>query len=505
MIDLQIGDSRKLIRGLTDKSIDCVMTSPPYWGLRDYGTEPIIFDGAVECNHIWGEDIVKKQSGGTNGGISLTQDTSIHIHNTSNFCSLCGAWLGQLGLEPTPELYLSHLLDFFDDVKLKLKDEGNCFVNLGDSYSGSKVGNTNGVYADRLDEKKAYATTMSFKKGKGNLPVKCLCMIPQRFAWGMIEHGWILRNEIIWAKPNHMPESVTDRLTKSHEVIYHFVKQGKYYYNLDAIREPLSSSSIERITQKTVFDQMGGLKQDELRGIPENGNASRCNKMVQSLAKKYQGKLEGHENPESIGFPRARTQRKPYAVQERTKDFVEYRTGLPGLDDLRFFLNKHRVLKDLTMDKVEQMFGNMAAHHWFGGECYPSPDDWIKLKEILGFDGEYDNVMTQTSIKTANKIDNPNGKNPGDVWNITTQPYPESHFAVFPLELIRRPILAGCPIGGIVLDPFGGSGTVGEFCRNNERNAILFELNPEYSKLINERAMITTPELSIWCSTKMDA
>jgi DNA modification methylase len=102
-------------------------------------------------------------------------------------------------------------------------------------------------------------------------------------------------------------------------------------------------------------------------------------------------------------------------------------------------------------------------------------------------------------------LNHPKGKNPGDVWYIPTAPYPESHFAVFPLELVRRPILAGCPVGGTVLDPFGGSGTVGEFCRNNERNAILFELNPEYLKLINERAMITTPKLSSWCSAKTDA
>lgn len=365
MIELQIGDSRKLIHGLTDKSIDCVMTSPPYWGLRDYGTEPIIFDGAVECNHIWGEDIVKKQSGGTNGGISLTQDTSIHIHNTSNFCSLCGAWLGQLGLEPTPELYLSHLLDFFDDVKLKLKDKGNCFVNLGDSYYGSP---SNSKDSNLGNAAALGQVGRSIRQKHEVLQSKSLCMIPERFAWGMIERGWILRNSIIWYKRNHMPESVTDRWTKAHEVIYFFTKQQKNYFNLDAIRQP-HKTTCKRTTRK-----------------------------MTSIIK----------------------------------------------------------------------FG--ATSTFNGGSDY-----------------------------------NPLGANPGTVWDVTTQPYSEAHFATFPLELVKQPILAGCPVGGTVLDPFGGSGTVGEFCRNNERNAILFELNPKYKKLINERAMITTPELSSWCSTKTDA
>ncbi len=469
MIEVQIGDSRRLIHGLANKSIDCVVTSPPYWGLRDYKTKPIIFDGLPDCEHAWGADISCDKSGGTNGGISTTQDESIHIHTKTNFCSICGAWRGQLGLEPTPELFIKHLLDFFDDVKLKLKDEGNCFVNLGDSYFAS--GGAGGDY----NEGGLREGQPKFKQGTNKhqyLKPKSLVMIPERFAWGMIERGWILRNSIIWYKRNHMPESVTDRWTKAHEVIYFFTKQQKNYFNLDAIREPCIAGPKEILRQKR-FDN------------PDN-------KFSQLTGQKaYSG---------GLGYSK-----KPYAVQERTKEFVEYRTNLPELDDLRFFLNKYRVLKDMTMDEVEQMFGNMAAHHWFGGECYPSPDDWIKLKNILGFDGEYDEVMTQKYVKSSEKVNNIIGKNTSTVWDITTQPYSEAHFATFPLELVRQPILAGCPVRGTVLDPFGGSGTVGEFCRHNDRNAILFELNPEYKKLIEERAMLKVPELSEWCSAKEDA
>lgn len=369
MIDVRIGDSRVLVNDLADKSIDCCVTSPPYWNLRNYGHPD------------------------------------------------------QIGLEETPEEYLNVLLDFFDSVKLKLKDMGNCFVNLADTFYGSPS-NSN---ASNLGNAAALGEVGRITRPKHQyLQPKSLCCIPSRFAWGMIERGWILRNEIIWNKPNHMPESVTDRLTKSHEVIYHFVKQQKYYYDLDSIREPLSSSSVNRITQKNVFNQMGGLKQNLLRGISENSNNSRCNKMVQSLAKKYQGTFEDNDNSESFSSPRARAQREKHSDNNcRTTS---------GLHDGR------------------------------------NPLD----------------------------IRHPNGANPGDVWSINTSPFSGAHFAVFPLELVRRPILAGFPPNGWVLDPFAGSGTVGEFCRHNNRNAILFDLNPEYKKLIDERAMLNVPELSQW-------
>lgn len=375
MIDLRIGDSRQLIKELDDKSIDCVVTSPPYWGLRDYKTEPIIFDGMPDCEHDWinhhqpprfGKNLPDNMpSIGSNK--SLQETCLVNGGYDSDICSLCGAWRGQLGLEPTPELFIKHLLDFFDDVKLKLKDTGNCFVNLGDSYAGSGVndGTKNAGMSNAAKRNDVKGTSRPNTKVPGLKP-KCLCMIPQRFAWGMIEHNWILRNEIIWSKPNHMPESVTDRLTKAHEVIYHFVQQGKYYYDLDAIREPIKDTTHKRYE----------------RGW--NGNGER-------------------------DFPKG--------VQNHFKSFY-------------------------------------------------------------------------------NKDTKPTFKNPGDVWTITTQPYSEAHFATFPLELVRRPILAGCPVNGTVFDPFAGSGTVGEFCRHNNRNAILFELNLDYKKLIKDRAMINVPELS---------
>ena len=410
MTDIIIGDCQIEIPKLVDNSIDCIVTSPPYWGLHDYG------------------------------------------HSD------------QLGLEPTPEEYLENMINVFDLVKPKLKDVGNCFINLGDSYSGSspkKQGDSNtSIIKAHKDGHSNNGTIINFP------PAKSMCMIPQRFAWGMIEHGWLLRNEIIWHKPNHMPESVTDRLTKSHEVIYHFVKQQKYYYNLDAIREP----------HKTID-----------------------NRSVATRQLKYRGKFEDNENHESYGSPRARTQRKPYAVAERLKDEVEYRDNLPSLEDLRFYLSTVR--NGLTIDEIESIFGNQAPHHWFSGESYPSAKDWIKLKEILQFDNTYDFIMTDVKIKPSEKVNNQIGKNPGDVWQINTQPYSEAHFAVFPLKLVEKLILAGCPVGGRVLDMFGGSGTVAEFCRYNERECTIIELNEDYKQLIKNRSMNDTPLLSSYINT----
>ena len=376
MIDLRIGDSRQLIKELFDKSIDCIVTSPPYWGLRDYG----------------------------------------HAD--------------QIGLEKTPEEYLKTLLDLFDEVKLKLKNEGNCFVNLGDTYWGSGRGEDKKYGAGRDTSNSPNGSNNPAKGKHPFLKSKSLVMIPQRFAWIMIEHGWILRNEIIWAKPNHMPESVTDRLTKAHEVIYHFVKQQKYYYDLDAIREPHKDSSMERYQRPL---KMGGAKHAGKRGFEiYSGNDWK--------PEGYSGKFEGANNAELFGSTRARTQRKGAEYKSKWEDDQEY------MNNIQVRINEARA----------------------------------------------------NGISHDSALNHPKDKNPGDVWYIPTSPYPESHFATFPLELIRRPILAGCPVGGTVLDPFAGSGTVGEFCRNNDRNAILFELNPDYKKLAVNRSMINVPELSIY-------
>ena len=180
-VKLLIGDCREKLKDIPDESIDCVVTSPPYWGLRDYKTDHIDFgDG----------------------------------------------FIGQLGLEPDPDLYIKHLSDIFDQVKRVLKPSGTCWVNLGDSYGGSGKGYGGGDHG-KLGK---HANDFLPKPSDNSIQDKCLVQIPSRFALEMTARGWILRNEIIWHKPNCMPSSVTDRFTVDFEKVFFFVKSKRYYF-----------------------------------------------------------------------------------------------------------------------------------------------------------------------------------------------------------------------------------------------------------------------------------
>ena len=282
-------------------------------------------------------------------------------------------------------------------------------------------------------------------------------MIPEQFALGMIKRGWILRNNICWYKKNHLPESVTDRLTKAHEVIYHFVKQGTYYYNLDAIREPHKDSSMERYQRPL---KMGGAKYAGKVGFEIYSGKD-------WKPKGYSGKFDGANDVESFGSPRARTQRNRANTGDNNKEPYQQN-------------NPHTI----------RLKGADYQGKWKEDEEYMN-----KIQQRI-------NDARASGVPHDVALNHPLGKNPGDVWEINTQPYAEAHFATFSLELVRRPILAGCPVGGIVLDPFAGSGTVGEFCRHNDRNAILFELNPNYKQLIIKRTMLDIPSLESYFEPK---
>ena len=314
----------------------------------------------------------------------------------------------QLGLESTPEEYLKNMLHVFDLVKPKLKKTGTCFVNLGDTYMSSGGTSRHKGYSD---PKYKGGRTGDFNEPATNkhqlIKPKSLCMIPERFAWGMIKHGWILRNKPIWWKGNHMPESVTDRFTKAYENVYFFTKGSKYNFDLDAIREPHKTQSIERYQRSVNLG--ANAVQGKILQRDEQNTGTPCN------APKW---FREGQNAETFGSPRARASRKPYAVVDRLKDEVEYRDNLPPLDDLKFYLSTTR--NGLTIDEIESIFGNQAPHHWFSGECYPSSKDWLKLKEILQFDDTYDSAMIDVKTKPSGKINNPVGKNPADVWEENT-------------------------------------------------------------------------------------
>ena len=297
---IHTGDALTVMRAMQAESIDCIVTSPPYYRLRDYGCE------------------------------------------------------GQLGLEESPEEYIDKLREIFAEARRVLKDEGTLWLNLGDGYYGSGKGAS-------TNRKSAEGTLQGTNKGTVNCPkvsprgvrgrVKNLMGIPWKAAFALQDDGWNLRQDIIWHKPNSMPESVTDRCTRCHEYIFLFSKNLKYYFDADSIKEKANTY------------------------------------------------------------------------------------------DMKF--------RDRTNARLNSVLGR---------------------RKIQGLErGDYE------------------FRNKRDVWTVNNTHYTGAHYAVFPKELVRPCIRAGCPEGGTVLDPFCGSGTVGLVCKEESRNFVGIDINPEYVKIAESR------------------
>lgn len=311
---VMVGDCLASLATLPDASINCCVTSPPYYGLRDYGV------------------------------------------------------VGQIGLEESPDAYVARLVEVFREIRRVLTDDGTLWVNIGDSYSrdpGKGGSDPNGKH-DSIPDYGNARKIMSEKRGSSDggvgradrAPVrvggegikpKDMIGIPWLLAFALRADGWFLRQDIIWSKPNPMPESVRDRCTKAHEYLFLLSKSERYYFDHDAMKEPAD---------------------------PKN----------------------------------------------------------------------HRDSRGMR----------------------PTPPGQAEHKGFL--DGRH--------FQTRNRR---------SVWTVTPKPYKGAHFAVYPPELIEPCILAGCPEGGTVLDPFGGSGTTGGVALKHGRNAVLCELSPDYAALMPAR------------------
>lgn len=350
---------------LDDCSVQTCVTSPPYWGLRDYGTAHWE-GGDPDCTHQEFRGGVGKASAKqvTNAGASVT-------YQYRDVCYQCGAKRidAQIGLEHTPEEYVARMVQVFREVRRVLKDDGTLWLNLGDCYA------INGDRRNRMSGDSHPRNCLCFHCTGGNTPLlssipeglkpKDLVGIPWRVAFALQADGWFLRQDIIWHKPNPMPESVRDRCTKAHEYIFLLSKQARYYWDQDAVKEPVSASSIERA--------------------------------------------------------------------------------------------KYSLNATINPDPHDMRHGN----------------SWQKCRE--GF--------TMGDVGFVH----PEGRNPRSVWTVATQPFAGAHFAVFPPKLIEPCILAGCPEGGLVLDPFCGSGTTGVVALRHGRRFVGIELNAEYVEMAHRR------------------
>lgn len=289
-------DAREALRALPDESVDACVTSPPYWSLRDYGINPSIWGGLRDCMHDWrgierhAERYTGKRKWQHIGEVARATGMKVrdldsnawgHPKQTDTAACACGAWYGALGLEPTPELYVEHLVAIFRAVRRLLRRDGTVWLNLGDCYHNGDKGGYQASRTTAEDSLQRSNLASDFIGAPNRQPhpllkPKDLVGVPWRVAFALQADGWYLRSDIIWAKPNAMPESVRDRPTKAHEYLFLLAKSERYFYDANAIREPASPNTYARIAQASLMEQQGGPKSEMYQAdLPGRGRRDR--------------------------------------------------------------------------------------------------------------------------------------------------------------------------------------------------------------------------------------
>ena len=247
------GEVREVLGRLPDESIHCVVTSPPYWGLRDYGLPPVLWGGSPSCSHEWDSVIPGNSKGGTGTPNSRKEVGAGYARGErrGQFCLSCDAWLGQLGLEPTAELFVQHIAGVFDQVRRVLRSDGTLWLNLGDTFQGDSPvrRSSSEAFSNRWDPSQTRGRGGSRRSAarRGDLKPKDLVGIPWRVAFELQRRGWWIRSDCVWAKPNPMPEAVRDRPTRAHDSVFLLTKSSRYFYDAYAVREPLHESTLQRL------------------------------------------------------------------------------------------------------------------------------------------------------------------------------------------------------------------------------------------------------------------
>ncbi|HSR77583.1 MAG TPA: site-specific DNA-methyltransferase [Xanthobacteraceae bacterium] len=232
---------------IEDESVHMVVTSPPYYGLRSYGTEPQVWGGDPACEHVWepnrivlGDHNWRSAEWKTGGLPDVELKDTARLASQGGFCR-CGAWRGDLGLEPTVELYLAHMVEVFAEVKRVLRKDGTLWLNIGDSYAtASGAGQAKPRDRDLPNAPAGWSNRNAptvIRTVGGTAKPKDLLMIPAQLALALRADGWWLRSEIVWAKKAPMPESCTDRPTCAHEKVFLLTKSARYFYDAEAVKE----------------------------------------------------------------------------------------------------------------------------------------------------------------------------------------------------------------------------------------------------------------------------
>jgi len=480
-LEILCGDALEQLKSLPDGCAQCCVCSPPYWGLRDYGVA------------------------------------------------------GQLGLEKTPQEYVAKLVAVFRELRRVLRDDGTLWLNLGDSYAGGGRGG----YGDGTEKQHTNKGSL-IKAPKwsetGNLKSKDLVGIPWMVAFALRDDGWVLRSEIIWQKPNPMPESVTDRPTKAHEQIFLFSKAkwcgpvpGKFAHitDSDARWLALCIDTEGCIVVKRVRQNDGGA--DAFGPQVTFGGTSRA------LVERFQS-IVGHghlaerpgKNAPMIYWQVSNNIARdflhriyPYLIVKQRQarigiyvdDLVYYRGGQMPKRKERTKQENDQLLSLWARNKECNSFGNPdlsdvpepkygrwdSQRYYYDAEAIKEPSTQSTLERgAYGWNGKM--VFDANGKESRSQPDPveqmgerwcPEDRNKRSVWTVTTQGYREAHFATFPPDLIKPCILAGSRPGDTVIDVFGGSGTSGMVAIELGRNAILIELNPDYIELAKARCNVT--------------
>ena len=466
------GDCRQMLASLPDASIQCCITSPPYYGLRDYQTGTWQ-GGDAGCDHIDNVAEAERQRNRKELARNATEiDGALRSEKVQNgidkICAKCGAQRvdAQLGLEQTPDEYVANMVGVFREVWRVLRDDGVLWLNLGDSYSGSGKGrNGDGTRTDfsGLSGKSAGCTdgVQPTNKNLPGLKSKDLIGIPWRVAFALQADGWYLRQDIVWSKPNPMPESVTDRCTKSHEYIFLMTKSAKYYYDNQAIMEPAA------------YD---GRKDTVFKGSDKYANGFVPNTSAKTIA------VKGHERwPNSLHTGKTGEKHSGYknpdgSLRTNVKD------GVPARNKRSVWVCTTKPYKGAHFATFppDLITPCVLAGTSEKGCCEKCGSPWERVVEK----------------KTNTAQRNLAGKNNDSYQRGRVTSRSSEHGDFHDLGTVSVKFLgwrATCkcegeqPVPCVVLDPFSGAGTTGVVAIKNGRHYIGTELNPDYVEMSRKR------------------
>lgn len=517
-----------VLRSMPESSVHCVVTSPPYWSLRDYNTatweggdpacdhrpttdvgksiatstltggkigtgavgnqqmrftevchrcgavrvEPTVWDGDPLCEHEWGAEVTKTvqpQRDHAHGGVTNPTGTrgaqkwtegSAGTISLGNTCMKCGAWRGALGLEPTPEMYVAHVVEVFREIRRVLRPDGTAWLDLGDTYAANRSYQVHSTMGGHK-----HGSAQGFE-GRGmrvpnGLKPKDLVGIPWRVAFALQADGWWLRAAIVWTKPNCLPESTRDRPTRSYENVFLLAKNERYFYDREAVLEPLKESSYQRISQASFDLQQGREKDYGKTGVNPNRSARRTLENLRDRVYKHDSHSRfGKRSPNRVwGDPESldrllsgRNMRDVWSIPTKPFPGAHFATMPEAL-----------VLPCVKAGTSER------------GCCPECGTPWTRVLARTKHPTRDPEAQRAAAVEQTGRGD---GKTPGPGGKVDVV----EHAGWKP----------GCshghePVPAIILDPFVGSGTVGVVAIKHGRHFVGIDVNPEYAKMAESR------------------